>query len=168
MPSNYSTSQIGLPWTNKIAIVFFLFNTWKKWKIIKKPSNVSVTANSGKHLPVSIRKKSYQNIGKLKVTLPPPHTVYSQFGEIHLSLRKMALLQSIFYYQTTSLHQTLIVFFSVPDLNEYDNHECHDVFDIASVRCRVKHFTFTYMVLFNPHGKHTGEYCSLPDSSCGN
>lgn len=111
-----------------------MVNTLKKWKIIKKPSNVSVTANSGKQLPVTICKQSYQNIGRLKVTLPSSHTVYSQFREIHLFLRKIALLQSMFYYQTAYLHQNLIIFFPVPDLNEYDNHECHGVFDIA---CRV-------------------------------
>lgn len=126
------------------------FNAMKKWKIIKKPSNVSVKANSRKHLPVTIHKQSYQNIGRLKVTLPFPHTVDSQFGEIHLSLRKMLLLRSTFYYQTTSLHQTLIISFPVPDLNVHDNCQCHDVFDIASVRCCAKHFTFTCKVLFNP------------------
>ena len=121
-----------------------------KWKIIKKPSNVSVKANSRKHLPVTIHKQSYQNIGRLKVTLPFPHTVDSQFGEIHLFLRKMVLFQSTFYYQTTALHQTLIISFPVPDLNVYDNCQCHDVFDIANVRCCAKHFTFTCKVLFNP------------------
>lgn len=69
----------------------------KKKKIIKKASNVSVTADSRKHLPVTICKQNYQNIGRLKVTLPSsPYTVYSQFGEVHLLLRKMALLQNIY------------------------------------------------------------------------
>lgn len=52
------------------------FNTLKKWKIIKKPSNISVTAESGKHIPVIICKQSYQHIGRMKVTLSSsPHTV---------------------------------------------------------------------------------------------
>lgn len=129
---------------------YSLWFNMMKWKIIKKPSNVSVKANSRKHLPVTIHKQSYQNIGRLKVTLPFPHTVDSHFGEIHLFLRKMVLLQSTFYYQTTSLHQTLIISFPAPDLNVYDNCQCHDVFDIASVRCCAKQFTFTCKVLFNP------------------
>lgn len=52
------------------------FNTLKKWKIIKKPSNINVTAGSEKHLLVTIHKQSHQHIGRLKVTLPSsPHTV---------------------------------------------------------------------------------------------
>lgn len=78
------------------------FNTMKKWKIIKKPSNVSVKANSRKHLPVTIHKQSYQNIGRLKVTLRFPHTVDSQFGE-----RFISVWQKWSYYRahfTTKLH----------------------------------------------------------------
>lgn len=37
-----------------------------------------------------------------------------------------------------SLYQNLIVFFSTPDQNEYNDHACHHVFDIACVRCCVK------------------------------
>lgn len=48
-----------------------------------------------------------------------------------------------------SLYQNLIVFFSTPDLNEYNDHACHHVFDIACVRCCVK--LLTYMVLLNAH-----------------
>lgn len=41
-------------------------NTLKKWKIIRKPSTVRVTAESGKHLPVTVHQQSYQHIAGWK------------------------------------------------------------------------------------------------------
>lgn len=141
------------------------FNTLRKWKLIKKPSNVNVTADSGRHLPVTICKQSYPNTGRLEVTLPSSHTGYSHLTDAPPFEEDSSTTEQIETSQTTFPHQNWTVF-SAPDLSEQNNHERREVPDAACVRGHVKHFT--YMVLFNPHDKHTEGYCYLPNTGCRN